>query len=76
MKKEKYIAVSVGYVFGIVPIDEVKYINLKNIGTKVEYEGNTFELHKAATFEDSTSVDLLLNIYGDYKIKDYEIKEK
>lgn len=55
------IAVGVGNVFAVVPMDAVKGIALANTHTIVSYNGISYPLYKGTTFEESQKVDKLLD---------------
>ena len=71
MRNKDYIAVAVGYNFGIVPSKELEGIQLNPSGT-IRFENEDKILYKAATYEESRKIDVLLDRYGEYPIKDYE----
>ena len=66
-------AVKVGYVFNIFDENELRNIALRETGRKVEYDGKEYSLYSPYTYEDSQRVDMLLDVKGDLRIKDYEI---
>lgn len=55
------IAVGVGYVFAVVPSEEVHGIKLKSTDEVVEYAGETYPLYIGAAYEDSRKIDAILD---------------
>ena len=74
MRNEDYIAVAVGYNFGIVPSKELEGIQLKPSGA-IKFENENWNLYKAATFDESRKIDVLLDRFGEYPIKDYQVED-
>lgn len=66
-------AVAVGYHFGFIPASELNGITLKDSGA-IRYEGENWNLFKAASYEESRKIDALLDKYGEYRIEDYYIE--
>ena len=73
MRNENYIAVAVGYNFGIVPNESLEGIKLNTSGA-VRFRDENLTLYKAATYEESRKIDALLDRYGEYSIKEYRIE--
>lgn len=67
------VAVGVGYVFSVVPREEIVGIRLKPTHKVVFFEGDAYPLYKGETFEDSQKIDKILN-RGKYK-EIYNAKE-
>lgn len=55
------IAISVGYCFAIVEKTSTNHISLKKTDTKVFVDGESFDLYKGVTYEDSRKVDEILD---------------
>lgn len=66
-------AVAVGYNFGLIPLEDLSEIKLKEAGA-IRYEGKSRTLFKGETYEDSRKVDMLLDRYGEHPIKDHKIE--
>lgn len=67
------VAVCVGYSFNLFSTEETKHIKLKGTRVYVNVNGVIYELHSAISFEESTKVDLLLDLNGELLIKEYRI---
>lgn len=67
------IAVTVGYSFGFVPKNELNGIDVELSGM-VRYKGENWNLMKAKTYEDSRKIDVLLERYGEYAVKDFKLE--
>ena len=70
------IAVGVGNVFAVVPMDAVKGIALANTHTIVSYNGVSYPLYKGTTFEESQKIDELLDSgkYEEHEISSFSKK--
>jgi len=66
-------AVAVGYNFGFIPADDLNGIHI-NLAGAIRFEGENWNLFKAANYEDSKKIDVLLDRYGEYSIKGYKIE--
>lgn len=67
------VAVGVGYMFNILDAQAVANAgaSLKATGTVVTVDGRDYRLMKGATYEDSRKVDVLLDTYGQHRVKDF-----
>ena len=68
-------AVKVGYVFNVFTEHELRNVKISKTNRKVVYDGKEYDLYKPSTFNDSTIVDMLLDIKGDLRLNEYEIKK-
>ena len=70
----EFVAVAVGYNFGLIPVEELSNIKLKQVSSIVRLDEQNWNLFKAENYEDSRKVDSLLDRYGEYAIKDHLIE--
>lgn len=65
------IAVGVGNCFRVVPTADTDGIDLVPSALTIEYGGETYELMRGATYEDSRAIDDILDRKGELYIDDY-----
>ena len=65
------IAVGVGNCFRVVPTADTAGIDLVRSGLTIKYGGETYELLRGATYEDSSAIDDILDRMGELYIDDF-----
>lgn len=67
-----YVAVGAGYSYNVFPLEVIEGVGvaLERTGLMLLDEGESFELYKAATFDGSQKIDLMLDAYGEKPVVD------
>lgn len=68
---DKLITVKVGYTFNLFSDHELVGVSLKSVGVNVKVQNLVFPLYCAASYEESTKIDWLLNEKGELRIREY-----